>query len=377
LLRVGEVGSFAEYTFRERLPEVLRRLINSGEFSPQQGQSLRALGQELRSGTVRQLRDRSAPDATGWDTHLAPFDGEPWATLPFFFAEAYFYRRILEATEYFPEQTHDPFRTEKARELHGALSKFRYTGGAQQLPPEFAVCQALSLALWGNSVDLSQIGQVPAPTPNEAQHRVLVDEVYSVVSRLRESERVDLIVDNAGTELLADLHLVDALFQYGVRRVVLHVKAAPTFVSDATTEDTNDTIAALVDSTNLRPLGERLLAQRAGGRLVLSPHRFWNSPLFFWDLPRDLRADLAMTNLAIIKGDANYRRLVGDCRWPIGTQFATLCAHFPAPLLALRVMKSEVSVGIPEHESMALDARNPDWRTNGRFAVAQGYNVAR
>jgi hypothetical protein len=185
---------------------------------------------------------------------------------------------------------------------------------------------------------------------------------------------VDILVDNAGTELLSDLALVDALLSDSQgRQVVMHAKVDPTFVSDATVDDVRHTIDLLAEQPPgcSRALGERLREAFELGRFDVRTHRFWNSPLFFWDLPADLSADLAGAGVVIVKGDANYRRLVGDCRWATDASFAHLCEYFPSSIIALRVLKSEVVTGFPSSQVEALDGRAPAWRTNGRFAVAQ------
>ena len=47
-----------------------------------------------------------------------------------------------------------------------------------------------------------------------------------------------------------------------------------------------------------------------------------------------------------MKGDLNYRRLVGDRLWPPTTPFADVTAYFPGPVAALRTLKSDVIVGL-------------------------------
>ena len=41
-------------------------------------------------------------------------------------------------------------------------------------------------------------------------------------------------------------------------------------------------------------------------------------------------------------------RLVGDCTWPATTPFSTTASYFPAPVVTLRTLKSDVVVGIDE-----------------------------
>jgi hypothetical protein len=75
--------------------------------------------------------------------------------------------------------------------------------------------------------------------------------------------------------------------------------------------------------------------------------------------------------LVVSKGDANYRRVVGDALWQPETPFADVTAYFPAPLLALRTLKSNPIVGLPAGLAERLDAEDATWRVNGRRGVAQ------
>jgi len=49
-------------------------------------------------------------------------------------------------------------------------------------------------------------------------------------------------------------------------------------------------------------------------------------------MPADLRTELADAAVTILKGDLNYRRLVGDRHWPPTTPFAAVADHFPSPV---------------------------------------------
>lgn len=55
--------------------------------------------------------------------------------------------------------------------------------------------------------------------------------------------------------------------------------------------------------------------------------------------PKDLRDESA---LVFLKGDANYRRLIGDRLWPTDTPFSDVAGYFPAKLCALRTLKAEL-----------------------------------
>jgi hypothetical protein len=98
-------------------------------------------------------------------------------------------------------------------------------------------------------------------------------------------------------------------------------------------------------------------------------HSFWCSPLTFHALPNDLATELAEATVVIIKGDLNYRRLVGDAHWSPTTSFQDLTSYFPAPLVALRTLKSDVAVGVDPDRLTHLEATAPGWRTDGTHAV--------
>ena len=73
----------------------------------------------------------------------------------------------------------------------------------------------------------------------------------------------------------------------------------------------------------------------------------------------------------IVKGDANYRRLLGDAHWDPATPFDRAAAYFPTPLVALRTLKSELIVGLQPGQAARLTALDPEWMTNGRRGVVQ------
>jgi hypothetical protein len=90
-------------------------------------------------------------------------------------------------------------------------------------------------------------------------------------------------------------------------------------------------------------------------------------------MPQDLRAALAPCALAVFKGDANYRRLLGDLHWPRQRAFeAVVGAYAPCPVLALRTCKCGLAVGIAaQEEARAAPASPSDWLTSGRYGLIQ------
>jgi hypothetical protein len=382
-LSTAEPGSFARDTLARRVPEILADTRwRLGPIPAEVGAALDQLDAELRAGPLRGLTEPTA-DREEWDRATAPFvaQGRSWLDLPWYFAEAYFYRRILQATGYFGAGAlagRDPFAGHKAEEwapLEGPrrCAELLHTapaGGSARL-------RALLLgSLWGNRADLSYNVARELGTFVGAASDLLVDHSPQVVHLLEERRpgRIVLIADNAGTELLMDLALVDHLLSVtGVARVDMHVKAHPFFVSDTIAADVDVARGALAGSGHplTEALGDRLEGHRAAHKLRVSSHPFYTSSRHYPELPEDLREDLAASDLVILKGDANYRRLCSDSRWPPETPFAEVVSYFPAPLVALRTLKAEVVVGLPAGMAERLAKEDSRWMVNGQRGLIQ------
>jgi hypothetical protein len=72
-----------------------------------------------------------------------------------------------------------------------------------------------------------------------------------------------------------------------------------------------------------------------------------------------------------MKGDLNYRRLVGDRHWSATSDFAELTGYFPSPVVALRTLKSDVIVGLDPATVIELDSTGTAWRTSGSYGLIQ------
>lgn len=378
LLRGSDVGTFTEQTMWERIPAIARRVVAENEFAPDIKARLLALADEIPQGTIRPFFPPATPSAIppdfdNWQAYAAPYIGETWLTVPWFFAETYFFRRVLEATDYFANGA-DPYAYQKRRGLETALASWHKRPFPTTLP------DLLLLDLWGNQMDMSLWPVDEAVRPgheNEAQlAHLLVDDRTAVCHHLQSQPpgHIILVNDNVGAELLADLLLADWLLREETAvSLTFHLKPNPTYVSDATIADVETTIARLRQEPHLplQQLGERLQRWLAVGQLRLAIHSFWVSPLPWWQMPPELAHELAQARLVISKGDANYRRLLGDRRWPYTTPFADVVGYFPAPLLALRTLKSEQMLGLSAARLADLQANHPGWLVNGEWGVVQ------
>ncbi|MGF1427308.1 damage-control phosphatase ARMT1 family protein [Kitasatospora sp. LaBMicrA B282] len=375
----GTPGSFAWGVFHERHPKLIRQVLDALPYEPKTQDAVEQLLAESTDGVLEPLNE-SAHDHQQWARWGEGLFGRPWAEAPFLWAESYFYRRLLEATGYFrpgPWQGIDPFTPFKNAELTGAAveDELAALDDLPLLPAGQRGEALLASALWGNRADLSF--QITASAEGEAQHTALLaDDSPLLWSALdgASGSRVCLLADNAGRELLPDLVLLDHLLATGLAaEAVLYVKPFPYYVSDATTADVLATINRLVAGprSEAQLIGRRLWQAISTGALKARTHQFFCAPLPFHEMPADLRAELSGAALTIVKGDLNYRRLVGDQLWDASDPFAERAGHFPSPAAALRTLKSDVIVGLDQPVVARLGATGEPWRTSGTYGLIQ------
>ncbi len=391
-LRSNVPGSFAWGVFHDRHPRLLEQIRQAHPYPPAIRRALDDLLDETLHGKISPLPP-TVHDHQVWHEWGAGHIGETWYDAPFLWAESYFYRRLLHAVGFFdpgPWQGVDPFAFLKNAELRdpdldGELAAL---DGLDRLPDDERSQVLLLAALWGNRADLGfRIGQAASGAP-AASSSGATAEAAGVVSDDRPAlwtylqtsgaHRVCLVADNAGRELLADLLLIDHLLTTGrAATVALHVKPYPYYVSDAVTADVVACLGRLaVAGGYAASAAHRLRSAAEEGRLAIVTRRFWCAPLPFHYLPADLAGDLAAASLTVLKGDLNYRRLVGDCVWPATMPFAEAAGYFPSPVVTLRTLKSDVVVGLTPDTVTALDAQGEPWRTSGAHGVVQARLVS-
>lgn len=226
--------------------------------------------------------------------------------------------------------------------------------------------EMFEICLWGNATDLSLLTSLTyedlqklqgAEARKNAESNILLNDLPVAFETLqaarrdpaKKERRVDLVLDNAGFELFVDLILAGYLLSSGLATtVVMHPKNMSWFVSDVVPADfghlfdalrdpqpfftsTNDDGGALSGAKDATPLTEKeveelqFLAQQWGtfhseGNLIIRPSRFWTEGGSFWRLPHDapeLYEDLKASEVIILKGDLNYRKLTGDVCIPL------------------------------------------------------------
>ncbi|WP_433573080.1 damage-control phosphatase ARMT1 family protein [Streptomyces sp. CA-251247] len=381
----NEPGSFAWGVLHRRHPALIQQVRDAFPYPPRQQRALDALLAEITDGVVEPLA-ATAKDYSLWADRAEPYVGRSWFDTPFLWAESYFYRKLLAALEYFgegPWQGVDPFGPFKDAELSSPVvdEELRALDALADLPPGRQASALLQASLWGNRADLGFgiTADEPARTDTGvdagAGAGLVSDDSALLWSLLPVGTpaTVAVVADNAGRELIPDLVLVDHLLERGhATDVVLHVKPYPYYVSDATNTDVVGGLRRLVRASGRAgEIGRRLWTAAGSGRLEVRAHPFFCAPLPYEEMPEDLRTQFASVTLTILKGDLNYRRLVGDRLWPATTPFADVTAYFPGSLAALRTLKSDVIVGLTEAMINALDRTGAAWRTSGTHALIQ------
>lgn len=330
-----------------------------------------------------------------------PGSARCWGQLPWFEAENLCYWLV----NHLLGPSSDPFQSQKDEALRDALEPFRTIIEA---PPFAATSKesstgherlkaALLCSLFGNRADLSlTAGAAYRHTPEHGERQMLTDDLEEAIDLLLldhgqpRKQAVTIVTDNCGQELLADLLLVDEMIDLSstspssALTVVLHVKESPVFVSDAIPKDVQAHLEALAEGKageKGKLLGERLTRALAEERLVVKAFPFYCTARPFWDLflsdasdgdDAAIRSDFAASRMVIIKGDANYRRLLGDRHWRLTeTSFQEVIGSYwqGSPVLALRTCKSGVGVGVSPEVAEAARSKDPSFLVSGRFAM--------
>jgi uncharacterized protein with ATP-grasp and redox domains len=381
-LMMSEANPFAYFTLTKRMPAIVQRVISENDFCSEIVHKLEILIQELPDKTVSLITDAGI-DVADWDGYLDPFIGKRWIDMPWFFAETYFYRRILEATHYFlPGKSFgvDPYAIQKCRGLETAINSIRELSARVNDQNNSSLIALIYFALWGNRADMSLFPINPEDHNYQEIHleqtHILVDDTPQLAEKISKFNhvRIDFIIDNAGFELVGDLCLADFLLTSQAAGIIyLHLKPYPTFVSDATIQDVHNTLAVLAadDDKQVQALVQRLQDYIIQGRLICCDDYFWTSPLMFWEMPEALRNELTQSSLIFIKGDANYRRCLGDLQWSFTTDFEDVVCYFPAPIVVLRTLKSEIAVGLQLEQVEKLNQEDSNWLTNGQWGLIQ------
>jgi uncharacterized protein with ATP-grasp and redox domains len=384
LLRTSEIGSFAESTIKQRKPEILRRIIRDNQFSSDILNNLNRFLTEIQGDAPPNPLAEVTLDTVFWNEKLASLHPKSWFDLPWYFAEAYFYRRVLEATGYYQTKSdgfmRDPFHPQKANQLRDDLQSLENSLWLfDPENPERSFERLMLAALWGNRADLSHMDidlSSPALDLAGGEHlEMLINNIPETINYFsRKSRSVAYMTDNVGRELYSDLALIEYLLNEGFADyVTMLVKPAPLFVSDAMRKDVDLALQLLLESKLdvLQSFAKRIQLHIKNGLLVILEEPSLCGYQMFDEMPFDFYRNLSSFDLAVVKGDANYRRVVGDRHWDFLQPVNEIVQYFPADLLMLRTLKSEVVVNLTQEQVEKLNHRYKDWLVKGYCGLIQ------
>ncbi|WP_432065476.1 damage-control phosphatase ARMT1 family protein [Streptomyces sp. C10-9-1] len=376
----NEPGSFAWSVLAKRHPAIIQQVRDAFPYGLRQHEALDTLLDEITNGVVQPLAPADH-DHVCWAAWGHEHFGRSWYDAPFLWADSYFYRRLLGAVGYFgagPWQGADPFAPFKQAELCGDVvdEELRALDTLATAPAEERATALLHASLWGNRADLGfRVSEGESAVDDAVVSGLVADDSATLWQLLPAgtSATVAVVADNAGRELIPDLVLIDHLLEHGhAEQVVLHVKPYPYYVSDAMTSDVVDCLRRLTEAPGeAGRIGGRLWKAMAAGSLEVRTHPYFCAPLPYEEMPEDLRKEFADAELTILKGDLNYRRLVGDRLWNPTVPFPERTAYFPGSVAALRTLKSDVIVGLEQGTLDALDRSGAAWRTSGTYGLVQ------
>jgi len=382
-LMTSEPGSFAQKTILSRNPDIIDRAIAENNYPLFINERLGDLKDELLSGKIQPFSE-DAPDVDEWNRLWARFKEKTWLDLPWYFAESYFYRRLLEEVMYFqhgPLQGLDPFEKSKRKQLEESIAPISLAIDAIDKINEPRLCleNQLHASLWGNRIDLSNLMITDEVRRRQAmieRENLLINDFSTFTEILNRHHplHIAFINDNVGIELGFDLCLADFLIREEyVNKITFYLKPYPFFVSDAMIKDLQETVHAFTESPsfNLKRLGERIQKALCAETIHLSTDWFWASFHHFCEMPKKLYEEMSRLDMVIIKGDANYRRLLSDRHWIYTMPITKIVQYFPTSILILRTLKGEIIVGLKYGQVEELQAEDPEWLINGKRGIIQ------
>ena len=89
------------------------------------------------------------------------------------------------------------------------------------------------------------------------------------------------------------------------------------------------------------------------------------------EVPVEIERALANPDLAIFKGDLNYRRLLGDYQWDFTTRLEDILNYLHIPVAVMRTLKSQIAASLSADQLTRLNATDPQWVINGRRGIIQ------
>ncbi|XP_034474661.1 damage-control phosphatase ARMT1 [Drosophila innubila] len=408
--------SFAYVALQSRMPGIMQQVVNtlhSNEqdlvklYGPEVWKDIHMITHSIERLKRELSRDRqfalfygNEPDKAEWNAFLSelPHPKKSYFRACWLHAECYLYRRLFSFFESSKHLTNFDYFMDLKQE-HLKISEraiISLTEATRNLSKDFAsFSKLMHINLWSNHFEL-QLSAYPFSVHEDScnidvlthvanlDKRILVDDsilVWNCLMKVKGQKEiiVDYICDNAGFELFTDLLLMEYMIDHRLAtQVRMHVKAIPWYISDVMQSDVEWTVQYLMDHANelISHMGHKINRLMMENRIVISPKSyFWTGPQSYFvmvDSSLSLYKLLSHGEVAIFKGDLNYRKLLGDYIWDSTEEFITCLRGFrPTNICAMRTVKCEVICGLPEGTADHLLRIDPTWMISGNYGVIQ------
>ena len=229
------------------------------------------------------------------------------------------------------------------------------------------------------------------------QENIICDEsnlVWRYLNELKEKTSkgekisIDIVLDNCSIELASDFVFCDFLLRNEfVSSITLHAKAYSWFISDVTEKEFDLLLKQLQSSNSIvvNNFLKRFKAYLSDSKIKLEhKHQFWTSPYSFDKMPTIApelyRHFCEESSLVFLKGDLNYRKLIGDLDWPFNTELKKATRDFqPTGVCAIRTLKADLLAGVDLNNERYLSASKKfdeknKWMVTGDYGVIQFYS---
>ncbi|XP_037293136.1 damage-control phosphatase ARMT1 isoform X2 [Manduca sexta] len=271
-----------------------------------------------------------------------------------------------------------------------------------------AKAEAMAKAVEGPpSAPGSAKGSAPPSPPPEGEPAEEVKIPCPTKMVVPQAVMFDIVCDNSGYELFADLCLAHFLIsQKIVQKIRFHVKKMPWFVSDVTPRDFKFVVDScakasfnrqlpsepkpeppegeappeveppkFLTSDKLKEIGEQWARYVEDGTFIVLCDDFWTYPHVYRDMKKydyNMYRKLQYAVAVLFKGDLNYRKLLGERNVNPTVGFeAALQGFMPAPVIALRTVKADLICGLPKGKWELLTKTDDKWMQTGDYGVIQ------
>lgn len=251
------------------------------------------------------------------------------------------------------------------------------------------IIKLLKLNLSANSTDLSQLfwEQFTSVLSIIDDSEVFWKEY---VSDLHNVNKINIIVDNFGVEFLADIimgyYFIIKKGRGSNIEIVYHVNELPIFVSDVKRGDDQELLKILTelvkDNTQYKELLNDISSFIENGNLKFKSDFFWNMPTSYDTILKpkykysgdlsEIKNIFTGSDLLIVKGDLNYRRMVGDRNYNPNRKIEKNIKYIKCPVLIIRSFKSNVTLlGNAYKNVVNKENIEQDWQNNGKYGIIQ------